>query len=112
MNVKEIVFDKKLKDDVMLDMNITPELREEGVLRELVRMVAELRSEAGYKPGDAIALMLALPKEIAGIIERNEKFFMREVSAQEIAYERKTKFDAELETKFEMEAIWLAVRKL
>jgi isoleucyl-tRNA synthetase len=47
LNVKEIIFDKNIKDEVELDMEITPELKEEGLARELVRQIQSMRKEAG-----------------------------------------------------------------
>ena len=34
LNVKEIIFDDKISGEVELDTEITPELKEEGDLRE------------------------------------------------------------------------------
>ena len=48
VNVKKIVSNKKLKDGVGLDVAITPELRAEGVVRDIARMAQELRQKAGF----------------------------------------------------------------
>ena len=68
INVKEIIFDSKIKDELELDTKITPELKAEGQLRELMRIVQDLRKEAGYTPKDKIYLWLELPKEIESAI--------------------------------------------
>ena len=111
VNVKEIVFDKKLKEEVALDTNVTPELREEGILREVVRMVQELRQKAGLKPKDEIILFAVLPAEIRLILHKKEALLKKETGAREIEYKKSEKFDAEEMTKFEDKEIWLAVRK-
>ena len=41
VNVKEIVFDNKIKNEIELDIKITPELRQEGIYRELVRLIQD-----------------------------------------------------------------------
>lgn len=52
VNVKEVVVDKNIADEVELDINITPELEEEGRLREVIRAIQEIRKEKNLKPGD------------------------------------------------------------
>ena len=37
INVKEIIFDDGIANDVELDLNITRELKEEGMVRDLIR---------------------------------------------------------------------------
>ncbi|MFA4890392.1 MAG: class I tRNA ligase family protein [Candidatus Paceibacterota bacterium] len=50
LNVKEVVVGK----DVSLDTKITPELKNEGVVRELIRNIQDLRKKAGMVPQDKI----------------------------------------------------------
>ncbi len=56
VNVKEIVFDGTIEKEVQLDLEITQQLKEEGMVRELVRAVQEMRKEAGLKPTDEIII--------------------------------------------------------
>lgn len=58
VNVKEVIFDAALVTDVALDTEITEELREEGVLRDLVRVVQDLRKKEGLHPGDSATLFI------------------------------------------------------
>jgi len=111
INVKEVIFGAKIKDEVELDTKITPELKEEGILREMVRAVQDLRQRAGLEPGDRVVLMLELPELLRGIVLRNEAFLKKEVGAKEIVY-RKEKFDAEISTRIDGEEVVLAVRKV
>ncbi|KKW47578.1 MAG: Isoleucine-tRNA ligase [Parcubacteria group bacterium GW2011_GWA1_59_11] len=112
VNVKKIIFDPKLKTDFELDMLITAELREEGILRELVRSVQELRQKAGCEPKDKVVLMLEFPEELLAIIRRNEKKLLSEVNAKSAEYAKSGKFTAELETKFEGLPAWFGLRKI
>ena len=43
---KKVIFDEKISDnEVELDTEITPELKEEGELRELIRGLQDLRKK-------------------------------------------------------------------
>lgn len=56
VNVKEVLFFNQLENDVELDTNITDELKEEGMFRELVRAVQDLRKEKGLTIKDMAVL--------------------------------------------------------
>ena len=58
VNVKEIVSDMNLSDEVALDTTITPELKQEGDARELMRAIQDLRKQKGLEPSDRIALTI------------------------------------------------------
>jgi isoleucyl-tRNA synthetase len=115
VNVKEVVFDNKINPpaggELELDTIITPELKAEGVLRELARAVQGLRHDAKYQPKDKIVLMLELPKDALGIIEASEATLKQMVNAKQVVY-KKDKFDAELETKLDDQPTWIGVRKI
>ncbi len=52
INVKEIIVDDSIQGEIELDTNITPELKEEGDYRELLRAVQDLRKRNGLTPKD------------------------------------------------------------
>jgi len=56
VNVKEIKFGNKKELSVVLNTKITPELRREGIMREIVRQVNSLRKESGLTIQDKIIL--------------------------------------------------------
>ena len=57
LNVKEVEFVEGKGDlEVILDTEITPELKAEGEARELVRQIQDLRKEAGCKLDDKIVV--------------------------------------------------------
>jgi isoleucyl-tRNA synthetase len=57
VNVKEVVCEKVTGDlAVKLDLEITPELIQEGLLRELVRTINGMRKNAGLTIGDRIKI--------------------------------------------------------
>ncbi|MEK7568829.1 MAG: class I tRNA ligase family protein [Patescibacteria group bacterium] len=69
INVKEIVFDGNIIDDIELDTNITPELKSEGQFRELSRAVQELRKKTGLTPSDVVTLEVATNEEGRALVE-------------------------------------------
>ena len=112
VNVKKIIFDLKILSDIELDTVITPALKEEGIIRDFVRAIQELRQEAGLKPGQDIELMLGLLEELKQIVSRNEKFLKSEVSAKVINYRRSEKFGAESETKIDGVPVWIGIKRI
>ncbi|HEU5002786.1 MAG TPA: isoleucine--tRNA ligase [Actinomycetota bacterium] len=64
---------------VALDTDITPELRAEGLAREVVRAVQDARKEAGLEISDRIRLWLGAAGELAGAIEAHEAWILGEV---------------------------------
>ena len=71
LNVREIVFDKNLKEEVVLDTTITPELQKEGLLREILRNIQEMRKKAGYKPKDKARLRYEGEEELKEIFDKD-----------------------------------------
>ncbi len=53
VNVKKVEF-ADIKEELELDTNITPELRQEGLMREFVRQIQSLRKNIGLTPKDKI----------------------------------------------------------
>lgn len=56
VNVKEVVVDSSMSNDIELDTEITPELAKEGDARELIRTIQQFRKDTGMQPDDELAL--------------------------------------------------------
>ncbi|MDO8565464.1 MAG: class I tRNA ligase family protein [bacterium] len=52
LNVKSVVVDKNISEEVELDSLLTPELIEEGKMRDAIRAIQEWRKENNLKPGE------------------------------------------------------------
>ena len=71
LNVKEVVFDDKiLLGEVDLDTKITPELKEEGELRDLIRGLQDLRKKSGLNPGQKIILRVQAEEQAREFMEK------------------------------------------
>jgi isoleucyl-tRNA synthetase len=53
---------------VVLDTELTPELRREGLARELVNRVQNLRKDAGFEVSDRVVLAVATSGELAAVV--------------------------------------------
>ena len=54
LNVKEVIQDGDLNEEVKLNTELTPELILEGEMRDLVRSIQEMRKEKNLKPQDVM----------------------------------------------------------
>uniref|UniRef100_N2AHM0 Isoleucine--tRNA ligase n=1 Tax=Eubacterium plexicaudatum ASF492 TaxID=1235802 RepID=N2AHM0_9FIRM len=66
---------------VVLDTNLTPELLEEGFVREIISKLQTMRKEAGLEVMDQIAVSYTADAKAAQIFERNEQTIRSEVLA-------------------------------
>ena len=68
---------------VALDINITPELKEEGLSRLVIKRIQAIRKESGLEITDRIVVKIEEKPELAGVI----KNFGEHISAQVLANE-------------------------
>ncbi|MBE0647573.1 MAG: isoleucine--tRNA ligase [Bacteroidales bacterium] len=68
---------------VALDVTITPELWQEGIARELINRIQNLRKEKGFEVTDHIIVNLQSHKEIAAAIDKNFSYICTEILARE-----------------------------
>lgn len=99
-NVKQIIFDGKIKKDVEFDTNITEELKEEGIIRDIIRQVQAQRKEQNLIPQDRIFVELILPKKEKSIVEKNKESLLKEFRADEIMVKEQN-FEEEKESEGE-----------
>ena len=81
---------------VVLDTTITPELKEEGYVREILSKVQNMRKEKGFEVLDKITLYIENNKELEEIIKRHEEQIKKETLTQEIIYNEKDREYTEL----------------
>ena len=71
---------------VALDISISEDLKSEGIARELVNRVQNLRKEKGLEVTDKIYLVLETNEVIQEAIERNKRYVADEVLASDISF--------------------------
>lgn len=81
-----VAFDKGLY--VVLDTKLTPELIEEGYVREIVSKVQTMRKDAGFEVVDHIYFFVTGNENIKKIIENNETEIKKDLLAEEIVFDR------------------------
>ena len=69
---------------VVLDTNLTPELIEEGFVREIISKVQTMRKEAGFEVTDKICVSAKDNDKILQIMKANEEKIKAEVLADEM----------------------------
>ena len=69
---------------VVLDTNLTPELLEEGFVREIISKIQTMRKEAGFEVMDKITVYSDGNDKIAELISKNEDTVKNDVLATEI----------------------------
>ncbi|MBP5179386.1 MAG: class I tRNA ligase family protein, partial [Lachnospiraceae bacterium] len=71
---------------VVLDTNLTPELIEEGFVRELISKVQTMRKDAGFEVMDRITVYVSGNDKIKEVAEKNAETIKKVVLADEIVY--------------------------
>ena len=69
---------------VVLDTNLTPELIEEGFMREIISKIQTMRKEAGFEVMDKITVYSDGNDKIADLLSKNEDTVKNDVLATEI----------------------------
>ena len=72
---------------VVLDTNLTPELIEEGLVRELVSKIQTMRKEAGFEVMDKITVSAMGNDKIDAILKKYESEIRDEVLAVKVEYD-------------------------
>ena len=112
MNIKEIVFDSSIEGEVKLDTKITPELKEEGVIREIIRNIQQIRKERGCTPKDAILIQFKGGVKIKSLLFKNKEKIITETKAKDLVESKGGKFKARKKLDIEGEKLQLSIKKV
>ena len=80
---------------VVLDTNLTPELLEEGFVREIISKVQTMRKDAGFEVMDHIQLYVKDNDKVKDIVQKNEESLCSDVLADGVTYDEVSGFTKE-----------------
>lgn len=87
MNVKEVIHVPNSELEVELDTVLTQELKEEGIVREIMRAIQDLRKEKGMSVNDvAEKLIISGGQNIKNILEKNSSSILSAVSIRSLEF--------------------------
>ncbi len=87
INVKKVEVNESQEGEVVLDTTITPELKSEGIMRELLRSIQDKRKEAGLMPRDMAIVKIPRNSENEEVVKTYEKNIKAAAFIKEIAFE-------------------------
>lgn len=113
VNVKSVRNESEIKEDeVKIDTDISPELKEEGLAREIVRSIQSLRKKSGFEVDDRIEMYYQTESEsLKSAMKNFGEVISKEILAQKLA-EGRREVVGEEEMKIEGEIIWIGINKI
>ena len=88
INVREIISDKNIDGEVLLDIEINEELKQEGNYRELLRAIQDMRKKAGLTPSDVITLSVETNEEGKKLIQKFENEIKKIALSEKIEFKQ------------------------
>jgi isoleucyl-tRNA synthetase len=70
---------------VVLDTDIPPQLRREGLARDVAHAIQNLRKEAGFKVEDRIRIFFRASPELTGVLQEYAQYLKKETLSQELS---------------------------
>lgn len=89
LNIQEIYFKAAVSNliEVELDMVITPELKQEGIKREIIRFINMLRKDANFSLNDETSIFLTgATEELKTVLSIKKKEIMKETLSREFNF--------------------------
>ena len=87
VNVKDVIFDESLTVEVELDTEMTTELKEEGMIRDLIRSIQEMRKEKKLNPEDTVLLSLTSDEKGLSLVKKFENDIKKTAGLKDIDYD-------------------------
>ncbi len=98
--------------EVALNTKITPQLRDEGTIREIVRQIQQMRKKAGCKPENIIVIYGQGDKDLSELLLKKKESFLSQIRAKDFIFQRKENdvFTIEKEVKVQDKNFWLGLK--
>jgi len=88
VNVKDVVFESNIAGEVELDTVLTKELKEEGVMRDIVRAIQEMRKNKKLNPGDLVELVVDTDGAGKKFFEKFNDEISKATGLKEVSFEK------------------------
>jgi len=108
LNVKEVAVNEKMEEEVMLDVEITEDLKLEGQAREIIRAIQEMRKEAGYEVDNHIQVSYS---GLSEVFRQFGDMIAKEVLADELKEGELVEADLQKDLKLENEIVAVSIKK-
>ncbi len=82
---------------VALDIVISPELKKEGIARELVNRIQNIRKDSGFEVTDKIKVHLQKNDTLEEAVKSNEEYIKSETLTEELVFEENLENSTEIE---------------
>ncbi len=96
---------------VALDITITDELRREGVARELINRIQNIRKDSGFEVTDKIDVQIEAQPEIAAAVETFRDYIAQQTLAVEISAEKNVDGQFVVESDIDDNPVRIAVTR-
>jgi len=110
LNIKEVVVDKNQEGEIILNTEITEELKLEGHAREIIRAIQEMRKEADYIVDNRIEIAYASVSAVFSNSELKE-LIKKETLANSLEEGTMESPDIQKELNIDGEKISISIRK-
>jgi len=108
VNVKSATVEKGAELSVTLDLELTPELLREGMVREVSRKVNSLRKQAGLSIEDRIDLKIwSADSEVKKMFEEHEGALKENTLATSVSFDKDDSLDQSEEFRVHEQDFWI-----
>lgn len=108
VNVKNAVFDDSISDEILLNTEITEDLKLEGQAREIIRHIQEMRKEAGYEVDNRIKIVY---NGMLVVFEKFGEIIKKETLANSLDKGKMEKADLKKEFNIDGESVEILIKK-
>ena len=80
-----------------LDITISAELKQEGIARELVNRIQNIRKDSGFEVTDKIKVILQQNAELQAAVVANQEYIKSETLTESLVFESEVSIGLEIE---------------
>ena len=96
---------------VGINTEISQTLKNEGIVRDLIRYVQNLRKDSGLNVEDRINFHISSEKDVVNALKANEDYFLNEVLGMKINIKNLNDFNYDKKINLDGKKVYIAVTK-